>query len=120
MSSKALAIASCRVSTPEQLSNNSLTRQHASVLKAAEDLDVPIVRYWSGNVSSKHGTNLKRSDILEMVEFCKHNKQVKFLIVDEPDRFMRSIEEGNYFEVVFQQLGVKVWYASDPVLNETT
>lgn len=45
MSSKALAIASCRVSTPEQLSNNSLTRQHASVLKAAEDLDVPIVRY---------------------------------------------------------------------------
>ena len=117
MSSKALAIASCRVSTPEQLSNNSLTRQHASVLKAAEDLDVPIVRYWSGNVSSKHGTNLKRPDILEMVEFCKHNKQVKFLIVDEPDRFMRSIEEGNYFEVVFQQLGVKVWYASDPVLN---
>ena len=117
MSNKALAIASCRVSTPEQLTNNSLTRQHANVLKAAEELDVPIVRYWSGSMSSKHGTNLKRKDILEMVEFCKHNKQVKYLIVDEPDRFMRSIKEGNYFEVVFEQLGVKVWYASDPVLN---
>ena len=117
MSNKALAIASCRVSTPEQLNNNSLPRQQASVLKAAEDLDVPIVRYWSGNISSKHGTNLDRPDIKEMIEFCKNNKQVKFLIVDEPDRFMRSIQEGNYFEVVFQQLGVKVWYASDPVLN---
>ncbi len=52
-----------------------------------------------------------------MIAFCKQNKQVKYLIVDEPDRFMRSVDEGIYFEVVFAQLGVKVWYASDPILN---
>lgn len=52
-----------------------------------------------------------------MQDFCKQNKQVKYLIVDEPDRFMRSIDEAFYFEVLFRELGVKVWYACDPMLN---
>ncbi|NCU38346.1 recombinase family protein [Candidatus Saccharibacteria bacterium] len=117
MNKQDLAIASCRVSSTEQLDNNSLGRQAASVQKAAEELGVPIVRQWSGSVSSKRGNNLKRKDIDEMIEFCKKNKRVKYLIVDEPDRFMRSVDEGIYFEVVFSQIGVKVWYASDPVLN---
>lgn len=112
-----LAIASCRVSSLEQLDNNSLGRQEKSVHKAAQELGVSIVRQWSGNVSSKRGNNLKRKDINEMLEFCKKNPRVKYLIVDEPDRFMRSVDEGIYFEVVFSRRGVKVWYASDPVLN---
>lgn len=117
MSKKEFAIASCRVSSPEQLDNNSLSRQEDNVLKASEELGAPIIKYWSGQVSSKSGTNINRADIKEMIEFCKQNKQVKYLIVDEPDRFMRSVDEGIYFEVVFKQLGVKVWYASDPILN---
>ena len=117
MSKEVFAIASCRVSSPEQLENNSLSRQQDNVLKASEELGAPILKYWSGNVSSKHGTNVNRTDIKQMIDFCKQHKQVKYLIVDEPDRFMRSIEEGIYFEMVFHQLDVKVWYASDPVLN---
>ena len=116
--SKTLAIASCRVSTPEQEENNSLTRQHDNVLEAAAELGVTIIKYWSGSQSSKRGTNVNRTDIKEMIAFCKQNKQVKYLIVDEPDRFMRSIDEAAYFEVSFRQLGVTVWYASDPELNK--
>jgi DNA invertase Pin-like site-specific DNA recombinase len=114
---KEFSIASCRVSSPEQEENNSLTRQYENVLKAAEELNAPIIKKWSGSVSSKRGTNIDRPDIKQMIEFCKKNRQVKYLIVDEPDRFMRSVDEGIYFEVVFKQLGVKVWYASDPILN---
>lgn len=117
MNKNVLAIASCRVSTPEQELNNSLNRQHESVLNAAEDLDVTIDRYWSGNTSSKHGTNTKRRDIKEMVAYCKKNPRIKYLIVDRPDRFMRSIDEAAYFEVLFRDIGVRVWYASDKSLN---
>ena len=113
MSQQIYAIANCRVSSDEQLLNNSLARQQESVEKAAARLGVNIVRTWSGSVSSKAGTNVNRADLREMLEYCKDNKRVRFLIVDEYDRFMRSVNEGPYFEVLFQQLGVKVWYASE-------
>lgn len=114
------ALALCRVSTIEQLENNSLNRQRDAVLKAAEDLNViiPDDGWWSGSVSSKRGTNLGRKDLQEMLERCEKDKRIKYIIVDEPDRFMRSIDEAAYFEVMFRELGVKVWYASDPDLNK--
>lgn len=121
MATKALAIALCRVSSTEQLENNSLNRQRDAVLRAAEDLDVLIPSkeyWWSGSVSSKRGTNVNRKDLQEMIDRCKKEKRIKYVIVDEPDRFMRSIDEAAYFEVTFRQLGVTVWYASDPELNK--
>lgn len=119
MSKQVLAIANCRVSSDEQLLNNSLKRQRGNVVLAANRLDVVIPKdgWWSGSVSSKKGSNINRKDIQEMLEYCRKNKFVKYLIIDEPDRFMRSIEEALYLEMEFKLLGVKVWYASDDVLN---
>lgn len=113
MSKKPLAIANCRVSSLEQLLNNSLPRQHDSVFAAAEKLGAEIYHVWSGSVSSKAGTNVTRKDLKEMLEMCKQNKNIKYAIFDEYDRYMRSINEGPYFEVLFQLHGVKVWYASE-------
>ena len=120
MSKTILAIANCRVSSVEQLENNSLNRQHEAVLGAAKDLGVIIPNdgWWSGSVSSKRDTNVTRKDLQEMIARCKKDKRIKYLIVDEPDRFMRSIDEAAYFEVTFKMLGVQVWYASDPELNK--
>jgi DNA invertase Pin-like site-specific DNA recombinase len=120
MSRPSLALALCRVSTAEQLENNSLNRQREAVLKAAHELGVTIPEngWWSGNVSSKRGTNLNRKDLNEIIARCKKDKNIKYLIVDEPDRFMRSIDEAAYFEVKFRRLKVTVWYASDPDLNK--
>jgi DNA invertase Pin-like site-specific DNA recombinase len=89
-------------------------------MKAAQELDasIPDDYWWSGSVSSKRGTNLNREDLLWALELCKKDKSIKFVIVDEPDRFMRSINEAAYFEVSFSMLGVTVWYASDPQLNK--
>src|SRR4051812_29048979 len=53
-----------------------------------------------------------------MIDRCKKDKKIGYVVVDEPDRFMRSIQEASFFEVTFQQLGVTVWYASDPELNK--
>ena len=116
MSAKSIAL--CRVSTPEQrIEGHSLERQEASVVKASEELESPIVKTWSLDQSSRVGKNLNRRDLKEMLDFCKLNKQVKFLIIDEVDRFMRDIKYFYYFEAVFEQQGVKVWYASQPELN---
>lgn len=113
MAAKYIAISNCRVSSDEQLQNNSLNRQKQSVEAAAKRLDAEIVRSWSGSVSSKAGSNLGRKDLLEMLDYCKNHKNVRFAIFDEYDRFMRSLSEGAYFEILFQQHGVKVWYASE-------
>lgn len=120
MPKQVYAIALCRVSSIEQLENNSLNRQRAAVIEAAEKLGVviPDDGWWSGSVSSKRGTNVGRKDLEGMIERCKKDKRIKYVIVDEPDRFMRSIDEAAYFEVTFRQLGVTVWYASDPELNK--
>ena len=116
---KPWAITTCRVSTAEQEENNSLTRQQKAVRAAAEKLgaEIPEDGQWSGSVSSKAGKNVKRKDLQEMLDYCKKHRRVKWLIVTEPDRFMRSIKEAYYFEIEFEKLGVKIYYACDESLN---
>lgn len=120
MPKKILAIVTCRVSSVEQLESNSLNRQLESVKEAAKYLSatIPSDGMWSGSVSSKSGNNYSRKDLNAMLDYCKKNPSVKYLIVDEIDRFMRSVDEMFYFEVLFREkVGVKVWYAGDPALN---
>jgi DNA invertase Pin-like site-specific DNA recombinase len=120
MSKQILAITTCRVSTPEQEENNSLDRQAEAVKRAAAELGaiIPEDGQWSGSVSSKVGNNVKRKDLREMIDYCKEHASVKYLIVHEVDRFMRSVDELFYFEVRFrEEVGVKIIYASQPELN---
>lgn len=117
---KSFAIANCRVSSDEQKLSGSLDRQEKSVEKAAQKLGVEIIRTWSGSVSSKKGSNVNRKDLEEMVGLCKKDKRIKYLIIDELDRFMRSILELGYFWITFKSLGVKVVFASQPDLGDAT
>ena len=117
-----LAIVNCRVSSTEQLENNSLNRQRDAVLKAAENLGVKIPEdgWWSGSVSSKKGTNVNRKDLQEMLVYCREHRRVKYLIVDEVDRFMRSMLEMGYLMIEFKKLGVEVVFASQPDIKIDT
>jgi DNA invertase Pin-like site-specific DNA recombinase len=111
------AIAICRVSTPEQRLNNSLNRQEENVIKDAASVEAKIVRWWSGDASSKVGKNVKRKDLNEAYAFCKKRRSIKYLIVDEVDRFMRSTAEMFYWIILFREIGIKVRFASNPELN---
>lgn len=118
-----LAVALCRVSSIEQLLNNSLLHQKGNVLKEAARLGarIPDDAVWEGAVSSKKGVNYKRKDLLEIFKYCQNHRNVKYVIVQEVDRFMRSPDEQTYWYVKFwYDLGVKVWYADKPELNEDT
>ena len=120
MNQEILAITTCRVSSVKQLYSGSLGRQDDAVLGAAKMLGarIPEDGQWSGSVSSKAGSNVGRKDLKEMLEYCHKHKNVKYLIVHEVDRFMRSVDELFYFEVRFrEEVGVKIIYASQPELN---
>lgn len=117
MTKQILAIANFRVSSDEQLKNHSLPRQEKAVRRAAAELGVEIVRYWSGSVSSKKWSNIERKDLDEMIQECKKNKRIKYAIFDEVDRFMRSMLEMGYFIVEFKKLDVEVKFASQPNLG---
>lgn len=120
MPKQILAITTCRVSTPEQVENNSLGRQAEHMVRAANDLGAVIPKdgQWSGSISSKAGKNFNRKDLKEMLDYCKKHPAVKYLIVHEVDRFMRSVDELFYFEVRFrEEAGVRIIYASQPELN---
>lgn len=114
-----LAITTCRVSSEEQLKNNSLQRQARAVRAAATELGaiIPKDGQWSGSVSSKAGKNVHRKDLKEMLRYIKRNPRVKYLIVHKVDRFMRSMDELFFFEVTFRIEGVKIWYADEPEMN---
>lgn len=113
------AIALCRVSTKRQLDDGNLVPQEARIVNAAKQLGIQIEpdAWWRVAVSSRKGKNYKRKDLMEMVRYCKIHKRVKYLIIDEPDRFMRSIEDYYHWKVVFKLVGVKLIRADKPDLN---
>jgi DNA invertase Pin-like site-specific DNA recombinase len=116
---KAKAITLCRVSTQKQrLEGHSLEAQDVQVDKAAELYDAEIVRRWRLDTSSKAGVNLARKDLVEALEYCTKQRGIKYFILDEVDRFMRSIDEYFWFKVEFKKRGVRLIFASQPELNE--
>jgi DNA invertase Pin-like site-specific DNA recombinase len=115
---KVKAIALCRVSTVKQgIEGSSLEAQETRVYDAAALFNAEIVRFWSITRSSRKGKNYQRKDLMEMLAFAKSDKKVKYIIVDEPDRFMRDLETYYYWKVKFrQEADTKLVYAKKPHL----
>ena len=119
---KVKAIALCRVSTVKQgVEGSSLEAQEHRVYDAALLFNADIVKFWSITQSSRKGKNYQRKDLMEMLTFAKADKKVKYIIVDEPDRFMRDLEMYYHWKVKFrEEAGAKLVYAKKPHLAEDT
>lgn len=112
------AVALCRVSTSKQrIEGSSLEAQEKYIYECADTLNTEIIRIWSLDTSSRKGKNIYRKDLQEMLAFCKSHKSVKFLILDEIDRFMRSISEYYWWKTNFEIIGVKLAFAKSPELT---
>ena len=115
-------MALCRVSTSKQrIYGNSLEAQEKRIINAAGllDVDLPDDYIWRRDISSRKGKNIKRKDLLEIRDVCRKNKKIKFFIVDEPDRFMRSIEEFYWWKVELKQIGVELRFAHNPLASDS-
>ena len=117
-STKVKAIALCRVSTVKQgIEGSSLEAQEHRVYDAASLFNAEIVRFWNIAQSSRKGKNYERKDLVEMLAVAKADKKIKYIIVDEPDRFMRDFDMYYYWKVKFkQEAGAKLVYAKKPHL----
>ena len=112
------AIALCRVSTSKQrLEGSSLEAQEIRVYECANYLEATIEKIWSLDTSSRKGKNIARKDLNEMYEFCKQHKKIRYIIVDEADRFMRSMKEAYWWKVQFEMTGVYLAYANMPEIT---
>lgn len=112
-------IALCRVSTSKQrLEGNSLSAQEKRIREVATTLfDTEIMKIWSLDISSRKGKNYKRVDLIEMLAYCKQNKKIKYLFVDEHDRYMRSVDEYYMWKGRFyHEVGVTLVIATKPEL----
>lgn len=115
------AVALCRVSTSKQrIYGNSLDAQEKRILEASGILNVwlPDEYIWRKDISSRKGKNLNRKDIKEIYATCKQDRKIKYFIVDEPDRFMRSIEEFYWWKVEFRRIGVQLVFAHKPLASD--
>lgn len=115
---KVKAIALCRVSTVKQgIEGSSLEAQEQRVYDAASIFNAEIVRFWSITRSSRKGKNYQRKDLVEMLAVAKADKKIKYIIVDEPDRFMRDLQTYYYWKTKFEEeAGTKLVYAKKPHL----
>jgi site-specific DNA recombinase len=111
------AIALCRVSTKGQLLDGNLEPQELNIIKAAEIKQAEVVKWWKLAVSSRKGKNINRKDLLQMLAYCKAHRSVKYLIVDEVDRFMRSINEYYWWKMEFKNAGVQLILATRPDID---
>lgn len=112
------AIALCRVSTKKQrLEGSSLEAQELRVYECAAYLDTEIEKIWSLDTSSRKGKNVAREDLNEMLTYVKKHKSIKYIIVDEADRFMRSVEEAFFWKVTFKSAGATLAYAKMPEIT---
>ena len=112
-------IALCRVSTSQQrLEGNSLSAQELRIREVAQEkFDCEIVKTWSLDISSRKGKNYKRKDLKEMLRYCKENRKIRYLFVDEHDRYMRSVDEYYYWKGQFSYgAGVTLVIAAKPEL----
>lgn len=109
------AVALCRVSTAQQrVDNNSLESQQKHVYDfAMTNLSCEIDRLWSLDVSSKAGGNLNRKDLMEIRQYCKEHRYIKYFIVDKVNRLMREIKMFYWFIQELEMIGVRTYFA-DP------
>lgn len=107
------AVALCRVSSAEQrVEGSSLESQQKHSYDFSRDiLGVEIDKLWSLDVSSKAGKNIKRKDLLEIRQYCKEHKYIKYFIVDKVNRLMREIKMFYWFIQELEMIGVKTYFA---------
>lgn len=114
---KALAIG--RVSTKIQAENNhSLDMQRTNIDKMAIELDCTIVHRWEMAISSRTGKNLKRKDLNEAKDRCRHDKTIKYILLDKVNRLGREAQYLTWYMLEMElKYGVRIIFC-DPTQKE--
>lgn len=93
-----------------QPNSRKLTRLNNLAHEYAKEHGCNLVKIW---LSRQPGAYLR-----EMLNFCNRNRQVKYVIVDEPHKVFYFTRELYYCIFFLNQLGIKLVSASDENFNK--
>lgn len=85
------AVILTRVSSKEQEDGHSLAAQNTRLIEYAKRRNLDVIKSYQIIESSTHG---KRKDFMEMLDFCKKQKETIAIIADAVDRIQRSFKES--------------------------
>lgn len=103
----------CRVSSKEQIEGTSLESQRASCLEYARSKGIEILR-----VFVEQGESAKfadRTQLLELIDFCRTHKNVNVLLVWKVDRFARNVADHFSVKATLGKYGVRIVSVTEPI-----
>ncbi len=103
----------CRVSSKEQIEGTSLESQEAACKEYAENHNIRILRTFIERGESAKVAD--RTQLIELIDFCRSSKNVQALLVWKVDRFARNV--GDHFNVkaTLMKYGVRVISVTEPI-----
>ena len=113
------AVTYCRVSSEEQIKNNSLAIQKKDCTAAAIRLGCKVLKEFVEEGES--GSNLDRTEIVKMFAFCsQHKAKIQYVIVKDVDRFSRDTYVHLVLRSQFRSLGIELYSVNQPNIAEGT
>ncbi len=116
---KSGAIIYIRVSTAEQVENNSLTNQHEACLTYCQQNDLEALQVFS---DEGHSAKIReRPALLHALDFCKRNKgKVHTFLVWKLDRFSRNQSDHHALRAIIAGYGVALRSVTEILRDDPT
>lgn len=109
------AVILIRVSTKMQEDGWSLTAQSTRLFDYADRKDLEVIKTFEIIESSTHG---ERKQFMEMIAFCKRQRETSAIIADTVDRVQRSFKESVLLDELMKQNKIELhFYREGMVLN---
>lgn len=109
------AVILTRVSTKMQEDGWSLTAQSTRLFDYADRKDLEVIKTFEIIESSTHG---ERKQFMEMLAFCKRQRETIAIIADTVDRVQRSFKESVLLDELMKQNKIELhFYREGMVLN---
>ena len=113
------AVIYCRVSTEDQVDNNSLPVQQRDCREKAEKLGCEVLDVFVEEGVS--GTKQERPAMARMLAFCaEHRDRVRYVVVKDIDRFSRDVLVYHALRSQFRTLGIGLYSVNQPNIAEGT
>ncbi|MCA9730921.1 MAG: recombinase family protein [Deferribacteres bacterium] len=112
------ALIYCRVSTEEQAREGfSLDAQEKFCRTFAKQNNFRVVEVYRDE--GKSGTKLNRPALQDALDFCKRNKNINILLVQETDRLARNTKDHLTIKAILQKSDVKLISVAQPMLDDS-
>lgn len=111
------AVIYCRVSTKEQVENESLGTQLAACLAYCQHRGVDVVKVFEERGES--AKSVDRTELQSLLTYCaKNSRKVDYLVVYKVDRFARRAEDHFVLRSMLTKLGICLRSATEPLGEE--